>query len=167
MYLKQTPGSNTYRHTQWNIIHRSSAQGGSFYLWHKTTRYLEELTCRTWSKLHPVLRTGAARFDVGGVWLFSSDQSMLRIRGVYRRLQLWCAIGLHFMCLGELRNKGHEVQHREGWLARRPCSCSRFQSWWGYPIWSARDPRLTSFVTCAFALCSIESFWVSWWRVVW
>ena len=39
--------------SQWNIIHCSNTQGRSFYLWGKTTQYLELLTYRTWSKWHP------------------------------------------------------------------------------------------------------------------
>ena len=114
-----------------NIIHRSNTQGGSFYLWYKLIRYLEWLTCMTWSKLHPALRTGAARLDVWRVWLFSRDQTMLLIKDLYRRLEICSAIDLHSMCLYELRNKGIEVKHREGCAAGRPCSCSRFQSWCG------------------------------------
>ena len=44
--------------------------------------------------------------DVGRVWLFSTDQSMLLTEGIYRRLRLLSDIDFHFMCLCELRNKG-------------------------------------------------------------
>ena len=83
MYLKQTPGSNVYWQTQSNIMHRSNTQGGSFYLWRKTIPYLEGLAWRTGSKWHPDLPTGAARLDVGRVWLFSPDQSMLLTKDIY------------------------------------------------------------------------------------
>ena len=96
MYLKQTLVSNIYWQTQRNIMHCSNTQGGPLYLWHKAIPYLEGLTCRTWSKWHPALRTGAARLAVGRVWLFSPHQSMFLEKGMYRRLQLcWYWLAFH------------------------------------------------------------------------
>ena len=45
------------------------------------------------------------RHDVGRVWLFSHDHSMLLTKGINRHLQPCSAIVLHFMCLSELRNR--------------------------------------------------------------
>ena len=48
------------------------------------------------------------------------DQSMLLMKGIYRRQQLCSATDLHFMSLSELRNKVTEVKHRNNWAAGRP-----------------------------------------------
>ena len=110
-YLKQTPGSNMHSQTQRNIIHCLNNQGEPFYLRHKNIRYLENLTCKTWSKLHHVLRTDAARLDVGRVWLFSPNVSMLLTKGIHRRLQMCSAIDFNVMRLSGPRNKDAEVKH--------------------------------------------------------
>ena len=62
-------------------------------------------------KAAPALRSGAARFAIGRLWLSSPGQSVLRTKGKCRRPQLCYPIDLHFMCLGELRNSGTEVEH--------------------------------------------------------
>ena len=153
MNLKKTPGSNKYWQTQRNITHRSSTQGGSFYLWHKNIRHLDGLTYRTRSKWHPALRNDAAGLDVGCDSLFSPGQSVLPTKGIYRRLQPCYAIDLHFKCLSELRNKG-SVKHEEDWSAGRPWSCLRFQSLYEFLTWSVRGLWSISSATCLFVLCS-------------
>ena len=155
-----------YWETQWNIIQHSNTQCGSFYLWHKTVRYLEELTYRTCWKRHPTLQTGAARLDVGRAWLFFSGHSVLRAKGKYRRLQLCFTVALHFMCFSELRNEGTEVKHGklDCW---KTTVGSQFESWSGLLSWSTKGLWSTSSVICIFVLCSIKPVWVSWWRAVW
>ena len=65
---------------------------------------MEGLTNRTCSKWHPVLQTGAARLDVGRVWLFSPGQFVPRKKHISPSTYS-CGFLLTYMCLSELRNK--------------------------------------------------------------